>query len=109
MSDLPAPYRHIREEFPEVAAAYDALGDAIHEAGPLDTKTRQLIKLAMSVGGRLEGAVRAHTRRALDMGIAPEEINHVIVLAITTCGFPTTVSAYSWAWDEMEKYNIGHA
>ncbi|MBC6937963.1 MAG: carboxymuconolactone decarboxylase family protein [Chloroflexi bacterium] len=101
MTDLPAPYVRIREEFPEVAAAYDALGDAIHRCGPLDDKTRQLIKLALAVGGQLEGATHAHTRRALEMGISPEEIKHVILLAVTTLGFPTTVRAYTWIDDVL--------
>lgn len=103
MSDLPAPYTHIRTEFPEVAAAYDALGNAIHEAGPLDAKTRQLVKLALSVGAGLEGATHAHTRRSLEMGLSPEEIKHVVLLAMTTLGFPATVTAYTWVGDELEK------
>jgi len=103
MSDLPLPYKRIREEFPQVADAYDALGSAVHEAGPLDTKTRQLIKLALSVGAGLEGATHAHTRRALEMEISAEEIKHVVLLAMTTLGFPPTVSAYTWVTDELDK------
>ena len=99
MSDLPEPFTRIREEFPDVAAAYDALGDAVHRSGPLDDKTRQLVKLALAVGARLEGATHAHARRALEMGISPEEIKHVVLLAMTTLGFPTTVSAYTWIND----------
>lgn len=101
MTDLPVPFTHIREEFPEVAAAYDTLGDAIHRSGPLDDKTRQLVKLALSVGARLEGATHAHARRALEMGISPEEIKHVVLLAATTLGFPTTVAAYTWISDVL--------
>ncbi|GAB4471499.1 MAG: carboxymuconolactone decarboxylase family protein [Anaerolineae bacterium] len=96
MSDLPMPYTDFREEFPEVAAAYDALGSAAHDAGPLDDRTRQLVKLAIAIGGRQEGAVKAHARRAFEMGISLAEIKHVILLALTTCGFPTTVAAYTW-------------
>lgn len=103
MSDLPQPYTRIRTEFPEIAAAYDALGYAIHEVGPLDNKTRQLVKLALAIGARLEGATHAHTRRALETDISPDEIKHVVLLAITTLGFPTTVSAYTWVTDELDK------
>jgi 4-carboxymuconolactone decarboxylase len=103
MSNLPVPYTRIREEFPEVASAYDALGDAAHRAGPLDDKTRQLIKLALAVGARLEGATHAHTRRALEKGISPEEIKQVTLLAITTLGFPTAVSAYTWVDDLLAE------
>jgi 4-carboxymuconolactone decarboxylase len=103
MPDLPLPYRNIREEFPEVAEAYDALGNAIHKSGPLDDKTRQLIKLALAVGAGMEGATHAHTRRSLEMGISPEEIKHVVLLAMTTLGFPATVSAYTWVSDELDN------
>ncbi len=103
MPDLPAPYTDFRDEFPDVAKAYDALGSAAHEGGPLDDRTRQLVKLAMAVGGRLEGAVKAHARRALEMGIGPDEIKHVVLLAITTCGFPTAVAAYTWVGDALKE------
>lgn len=99
MPDLPIPFTRIREEFPEVAAAYDALGDAIHRSGPLDDKTRQLIKLALAIGAGMEGASHAHARRALEMGITPAEIKHVVLLAMTTLGFPSTVAAYTWIGD----------
>lgn len=103
MPELPIPYTRIRTEFPEVAAAYDSLGNAIHQSGPLDDKTRQLVKLALSVGAQLEGATHAHTRRALEMGIPREEIKHVVLLAMTTLGFPSTVSAFTWVTDELDK------
>ncbi|MCC7209344.1 MAG: carboxymuconolactone decarboxylase family protein [Anaerolineae bacterium] len=103
MPDLPKPYTRIRTEFPEVAEAYDALGNAIHEAGPLDEKTRQLVKLAMAVGAQMEGATHAHTRRALEMGLPADAIKHVVLLAMTTLGFPSTVSAFTWVMDELDK------
>ncbi|MFQ3566316.1 MAG: carboxymuconolactone decarboxylase family protein [Aggregatilineales bacterium] len=103
MSELPKAYTRFRAEFPQLAQAYDALGNATHEAGPLDEKTRQLVKLALAVGARLEGATHAHTRRALEMGITPEEIKHVVLLTMTTLGFPATVSAYTWVLDELDK------
>ena len=103
MSDLPKPYTDFRDEFPEVAAAYDALGSAAHEGGPLDERTRQIVKLAISIGGRQEGAVRAHARRALEMGIGYDEIKHVVLLALTTCGFPTAVAAYTWVRDALKE------
>lgn len=99
--DLPIPFQQIRHEYPEIASAYDALGVAIHKAGPLDDKTRQLVKLALSIGARLEGATHAHVRRALEMGLTPAEIRHVVLLAATTLGFPNTVAAYTWINDVL--------
>ena len=99
MNDLPDVYVRIRETYPEIASAYDDLGDAAHRAGPLDDESRQLVKLALAIGAGLEGATHAHTRRAVDMGIAPEAIRHVTLLAITTLGFPQAVRALTWVND----------
>ena len=103
MPDLPALYRRMREEYPEVAGAYDALGQAAYQAGPLEAKAASLIKLALAVGAGLEGAVHSHTRRALSQGASPDEISLVAVLAITTLGWPTAASAYSWINDILDE------
>ena len=60
---LPEPYRRFKTKYPDVWDAYDALGRACHAEGPLDEKTRQLVKLAMAIGSRSEGAVHSHTRK----------------------------------------------
>lgn len=103
MARLPRPFEEFRGRNPAVAKAYDALGTACGEAGPLDAKTRELVKLAMAIGGRLEGAVHSHARRALEAGATPEEIRHVVTLAAPTLGFPTTVAAYTWAQDVLPR------
>ncbi|MEO0561487.1 MAG: carboxymuconolactone decarboxylase family protein [Chloroflexota bacterium] len=85
-----------------MAEAYDGLGDAAHRAGPLDDEARQLVKLALAIGAGLEGATHAHTRRAVELGIAPEAIRHVTLLAITTLGFPQAVRALTWVDDVLK-------
>jgi 4-carboxymuconolactone decarboxylase len=102
MSELPRLYVKFRDENPEVAEAYDRLGGAVHEAGPLDEKTRALVKIALATGAGLEGAVHAHVRKALELGLTREEITHAIVLALTTLGWPTMHSAWTWANDIFE-------
>ena len=96
MAKLPKAFETFRKRYRSVYTAYEALGGAAHEAGPLDQKTREMVKLGMAVGGRLEGAVRSHAHRALEVGATPEEIEHVVLLAITTSGFPTAVAAFTW-------------
>ena len=66
---LPEIYEQFRSDFPEVARAYDALSGSLHEAGPLDQRSRRLVKLGIAVGAESEGAVRSHVRKALDEGI----------------------------------------
>ncbi len=96
MAKLPRPFQRFAEDNPAVAKAYEALGEACSRAGPLDARMRELIKLGMAIGGRLEGAVHSHTRRALEAGATPEQIRHVATLAPPTVGFPTTVAAFTW-------------
>ena len=55
--------------------------------------------LFRSVGHRHEGAVHSATRQALDAGIAPEEIFHAGILAITTIGWPSAYAALTWMND----------
>ena len=69
----------------------------------LDAKTRELVKLGMAIGARLEGAVHAHARRALEAGVTLAEIRHVVALAPPTVGFPTTVAAYTWVEEVLGK------
>lgn len=93
---LPDVYLRLRSRLPGVADSLDALGEATENAGPLDERTQRLVKLGIAVGAMAEGAVRSNTRRALAAGASPEEVLHVVALAITTRGFPAAVAAFSW-------------
>ena len=101
MAKLPRAFETFRKRHRGVHEAYEALGAAAHEAGPLDQKTRELVKLGIAIGGRLEGAVRSHAQRAQDAGATVREIHHVILLAITTSGLPTAVAAFTWVEDVL--------
>lgn len=107
MALLPKPFLDFSRAHPDVVNAYEALGQACAEAGPLDAKVRELIKLGMAIGGRLEGAVHAHARRALAAGATPAEVQHVVTLAIPTVGFPTTIAAFTWVDDVLSGQTKG--
>lgn len=103
MPQLPKPYQRFRQQQPAVVAAHEAMGQACAEAGPLDGKMRELVRLAIAIGGRTEGAVHSHTRRALEAGATPAEIRHVVALGAPTVGFPTTVAASTWVEDILPQ------
>jgi len=94
---LPGVHKRFEHRFPAVKEAFDALGAAEHEAGPLGEKERRLVKLGVAVGAESEGAVRSHVRKLLGVGASEEEILHAIVLALTTVGYPATNAALDWA------------
>jgi alkylhydroperoxidase/carboxymuconolactone decarboxylase family protein YurZ len=98
---LPPIVEALAREHPEVWEAYNRLGHAAAQAGPLDPKTERLVKLALAVGAGREGAVRSHVRRGRNAGLSREEVRHVALLAITTIGWPSAVAALSWIDDAM--------
>ena len=100
---LPEVYQLFSGRFPAVKEAFDALGAAEHEAGPLGERERRLIKLGIAVGAESEGAVRSHVRKLLGVGVSEQEILHTIVLALTTIGFPATNAALGWAEEVLAE------
>ena len=102
MKPLPKRYTRFQKQHPGIAAAYEQLGAACHAAGPLDAKTRALVKVALSVGAKLEGGAHSHVRKALEAGVGEDELRHVALLAIPTLGFPSAMAAMSWIDDVVE-------
>jgi len=100
---LPKIYENFTSKFPEVYKTYNQLGISTREAGPLDQKVQDLIKLGIAIGANSRGAVMSHTRKALASGAAPEEITHAVLLSITTTGFPNMIAAMGWVDEVLEK------
>ena len=100
--ELPSQFKALAREYPDVCKAFENLGTQCHEAGPLDEKTRRLVKLGMAIGTCSEGAVHSAVRNALKTGLSKEEIMHVGILTITTIGFPHALAAMTWMKDLLE-------
>jgi 4-carboxymuconolactone decarboxylase len=106
MMKLPGRYEQFRKQFPAVSRAYDDLSRRAAQAGPLEEKVVQLIKLAMSVASGNEGAVHSHARRALEAGASSEELRHVGLLSLTTLGFPRMMMGLAWI-DDVTGAGLG--
>jgi len=104
---LPRVYRDLRADNPDVAKAYDALGDACRRAGSLTEREQRLVKLGIAVGLSSEGGVRSHVRRGLSEGIAAGDLLHAVMIAIPTAGFPATAAAYQWAREVLDSPTEG--
>ncbi|MBI3780818.1 MAG: carboxymuconolactone decarboxylase family protein [candidate division NC10 bacterium] len=100
---LSVPFELFTKRFPRAHAAYERLGEACHTSGPLGAKMRELIKLGMAIGIRSEGAVHSHVKKAIEAGASPEEIRHAVLLGIPTLGLPTTVAAFTWVGDILDR------
>ena len=91
------------EQYPRIGAAYREMGDAVAEAGPLDEKTRALIKLGICFGANMEGAAHSHVRKAMDAGATPDELRHAALQALTTTGFPNMMRGMIWVEEVIVK------
>lgn len=103
MSRLPKSFTRFIEKFPEIGKSYSELGQAVSKAGPLDAKTRELVKIGIAIAAGLEGGTHSHVRKAVEAGASADEIRHAAILALTTCGFPAMMKGLSWVEDVLEK------
>jgi len=107
MKKGPKHYQQLVEQFPTVLEAVENLGSAVRAAGPLNTKTAELIGLAVAASNQSTGAVHSHTRRALAAGATREEIQHALLLLISTIGFPKVAAALAWTEETLSQHNNG--
>jgi alkylhydroperoxidase/carboxymuconolactone decarboxylase family protein YurZ len=60
---------------------------------------KRQIQIAAAAAIKSEGSVHSHTRRALELGVSPDEIYHSLLLLTSIIGFPSVAAAVSWADD----------
>ena len=95
--------RRFQKTHRKVWSAFQRLGEECHRAGPLDARSRRLVKIGIAAGSGSEGAMHSAVRNALAEGVSQDEIRHAILLSITTIGFPNGQAALSWAEDIMRR------
>jgi 4-carboxymuconolactone decarboxylase len=100
---LPKVYKNFKESYPGVFKDFSQLGISTREAGPLDEKTQNLVKLGISVGVNSRGGVMSSARKAIAAGASVKEIEHAVLLAMTTTGFPNMIAALNWVNEVFDE------
>ena len=100
--DLPRTFQNVVEKYPEVWKAHEQLTKACAEAGPLNRKTVELIKVGICIGGGLETATQRHALMARDNGATEEEIYQAVLMAMTTLGHPRAAAGWKWVNSALE-------
>lgn len=88
LSKLIAGYR---EEAPEVASAFTDIAKAAIKPGVLDSKTKELMALAVGIAARCDGCIGFHTAAAIKYGATREEVIETIGVAVYMGGGPSYV------------------
>ena len=83
--------RELRHKIPDVYKGFAALHDAAFVEGALDTKTKELIAMAIAVSSECDGCIAAHAHAAARHGASLEEAAEAIGVTILMGGGPATI------------------
>jgi len=91
--DLSAMLRDLRGGAPDIMKAFGALAQTALAAKALDTKTKELIALAIGVSTRCDDCIAFHAKAAVDLGATKEEIIETLAMAIYMGAGPSAMYA----------------
>lgn len=81
----------IRQGAPDAIKAFGALSIAATATHALDSKTKELMALAIGIAVHCDGCVAYHTKAALRHGASREEVAETVALSIYMGGGPAAV------------------
>jgi len=90
-SELRPHTRELRRMIPQVYKGFGALHDAALADGALDTRTKELIALAIAVSTECDGCIASHAHAAVRHGATLEEAAEAIGVSILMSGGPATI------------------
>lgn len=91
--ELSAAIKQVRLGSPEVMKNFSAMASAATANGALDSKTKELIALGISVAIRCDGCVAFHSKGAFQHGATREEVMDAMGLAIYMGAGPSLMYA----------------
>ena len=102
---LSADIRSLRSGAPDVMKGFSALAQAALQANALDTRTKELIALAIAVATRCDGCIAFHTEAALKQGATRAEVLETMGMAIYMGAGPSVMYAAEAleAFDQMSQ------
>lgn len=81
----------LRRAMPETSKGFGAVAKAAIAPGALDSKTKELIALAIGIAARCDGCLAYHARAAARYGASREEIVETISVAVYMGGGPSMI------------------
>lgn len=103
MDSIQENLKYFTDRHGDIYEVYRSYGKAIDEnGGPLEEKTRRLIKVAISATIQNEYSLTTHMKKALKAGCSLEEIEHTLLLVAPTAGFPAMMKALMTLREEIK-------
>lgn len=91
--ELSGGLRNLRAGSPDVMKAFGALAQAALQPKALDTKTKELVALAIAVAVHCDDCIAFHVKAAVEAKATREELNDVLGMAIYMGGGPSAMYA----------------
>lgn len=91
LDDLAPLGRELRRAIPDVYKGFHELHTAAFAPGALDTRTKELIALAIAVIEQCDGCIASHTRGAVKAGATKQEAAEAIGVTYLMGGGPATI------------------
>ena len=92
-TELSGAIKEVRLGTPEVMKAFSAMAKAATDAGALDSRTKELIALAIAVAIRCDGCVAFHAQAAVKHGATREEVMETMGMALSMGAGPSLMYA----------------
>lgn len=92
-SNLLGPLKELRGGTPDVMKGFSAIAQAALKSNALDTKTKELIALAIGVATRCDDCIGFHVKAAVAQGASREEILETLGMAIYMGAGPSVMYA----------------
>ncbi|HET6374654.1 MAG TPA: carboxymuconolactone decarboxylase family protein [Methylocella sp.] len=92
-AEMSAAVKELRGGIPNVMKEFSALARAAAEPKALDTKTKELIALAIAVAIRCESCIAFHAQSAVRQGATREEVMETMGMAIYMGAGPAVMYA----------------
>ncbi|CAM2065265.1 Carboxymuconolactone decarboxylase family protein [Sulfidibacter corallicola] len=103
MDRIPKTYQKFSDRYPDIIGAYDRLNESVKGLDALSADEIALVKLGISIGAGMDGAMASQTRKAIKSGVAPEKIEQTAVLALPTLGLPRMMQAFKTITGVLER------
>lgn len=91
LDDLSPLHRELRRAVPEVYRGFRELHEAAFSPGDLDTRTKELIALAIGVVTGCDGCIASHAQAAVRAGATRQEAAEAIGVTFLMNGGPATI------------------
>jgi AhpD family alkylhydroperoxidase len=91
--EMSKPLREMRVGAPDVMKAFSGMAQAALRKNALDTKTKELIALAIGVAVRCDDCIAFHAKAAIDQGASREEILETLGMAVYMGAGPSVMYA----------------